>query len=49
MEWMKNKIAMNPQSTITSSIENLAKKIERLNGSNAISTEHVVKVMQCGM
>ena len=49
MEWIKKKLAINPQSTITSSIEDLAKKIGRLNGSNAISTEHIVKVIQCGM
>ena len=45
MEWIKNKLAINPQSTITSSIDNLEKKIIRLNGSNAISTEHIVKVI----
>ena len=49
MEWMKNKLAINPQSAITSSIECLAKKIQRLNWSSAMSTEHIVKVIQCGM
>ena len=49
MERLKNKLAVNTQSTMTNSIESLAKKIESLNGSNAISTEHIVKVIQHGM
>ena len=49
MEWMKNKSAINQQSTLTSSSENLAKKIGRINGSNAVSTELIGKVSHCCM
>ena len=49
LAWIKQKLPSNQQSVISNSIEDLAKKVGRLNESNAISTEHIVKVIQCGM
>ena len=49
VSWIKSKLDTDSQSTISSSIDNLAKKIGRLSGSNAISTENIIQIIQCGM
>ena len=49
VDWIKSKSSVNPHSTNTSLMEVLAKKMRRLNESNALTTNHIVKFIQYDM
>ena len=48
-EWVKDRLPMIHQHAISNSLNDLASQIKRINDSNTINTEHIVKIIQCGM
>ena len=49
LEWVKEKIDIQRTDRVTGAINNMTSKISRVMSSNAVSTENIIKIIQCGM
>ena len=49
LKWVQEELPLDQQSILSNSIHEMSKKIVRLNKSQAINADEMMKVIQCGM